>query len=183
MNGYPGGYYNLDITEFVATDEWLESHGVESAISYKDYLLSFPENSIAYDRSIHVEQMEKARVIDSESAGVAASYDNNRASEDKLTHPGIVVKNESSEAMDIVVDSDTESVAPAPLSSERSEFADSYLKYSERVTDRETLDFLNKQKTITTYREKNNIDYQDCIDDSVSNSKRRHTESYWPYNV
>ena len=36
--------------------------------------------------------------------------------------------------------------------SDRSEFADSYVKYSERVTDKETLDFLNKQKTITTYK-------------------------------
>ena len=94
MNGYPGGYYNLDITEFVATDEWLDEHGVEPGTSYKDYLLSFPENSIAYDRRFHLEQLEKARIIDSESAGVAASYDNDRASSDRVTQPDTIVKNE-----------------------------------------------------------------------------------------
>ena len=119
MNGYPGGYYNIDITEFVATDEWLEKHGVEPGTSYKDYLLSFYENSIVYDRSIHFEQMNKARNIDSESAGVAASYDNNRASKDMLTQPDSTVKNESIEAMDMEVDEKTESVVPALLFSER----------------------------------------------------------------
>ena len=106
MNGLKGGYYNLDITEFVATDEWLEEHGVEPGTSYKDYLLSFPENRLAYDRKYHLEQLErarakeleKARIIDSESAGVAASYDNNRASGDKVTQPGTIVKSELEES-------------------------------------------------------------------------------------
>lgn len=119
MNGYPGGYYNLDITEFVATDEWLEEHGAEPGTSYKDYLLSFPGNSIAYDRSIHLEQLEKARIIDSESAGLAASYDNNRASGDIVPQTGPTVKKESTEAVDVEVDAKTESVAPSPLFSER----------------------------------------------------------------
>ena len=95
MNGYDGGYYNLDITEFVATDEWLEDHGAEPGMSYKDYLLSFSGNSIVYDRSIHREQLEKARNIDSESAGVAASYANNRASDNKVPQPETVVNYES----------------------------------------------------------------------------------------
>lgn len=105
MNGYPGGYYNLNITEFVATDEWLEEHGAEPGVSYKDYLLSFEGNSILYDRSIHLEQLEKARNTDVGSAGVAASHINNRASKDKVTHPDPGVKNES--------------VLPAVLKSER----------------------------------------------------------------
>ena len=96
MNGYAGGYYNLDITEFVATDEWLEDHGAEPGMSYKDYLLSFPENSIAYNRSINFEQLEKARNIDSGSAGLAASHINNRASGNKVPQPKTVVKQISS---------------------------------------------------------------------------------------
>ena len=92
MNGYAGGYYNLDITEFVATDEWLEEHGADPGMSYKDFLLSFPENSIVYDRSIHFEQLEKARNIDSGSAGLAASHINNRASRDRVAQPEKVVK-------------------------------------------------------------------------------------------
>ena len=111
MNGYPGGYYNLDITEFVATDEWLEDHGVEPGTSYKDYLLSFPQNSIAYDRSIHFEQMEKARNADSESAGLAASYVSNRASKDKVTQPDPKVKQLSDrDYMDAVNRGDMETV-------------------------------------------------------------------------
>ena len=95
MNGYPSGYYNLDITEFVATDEWLEEHGVEPGTAYKDYLLSFEGNSIAYDRSIHLEQLEKARNTDVGSAGVAASHINNRAFGDNVAQNGPEVKNES----------------------------------------------------------------------------------------
>lgn len=91
MNRYAGGYYNLDITEFVATDEWLEEHGADPGMSYKDFLLSFPENSIVYDRSIHFEQLEKARNIDSGSAGLAASHINNRASRNKVAQPKTVV--------------------------------------------------------------------------------------------
>ena len=139
MNGFPGGYYNLDITEFVATDEWLEEHGVEPGTSYVDYLLSFSENSLAYDRRFHMEQLEKARakelekarIIDSESAGVAASYDNNRASGDKVTQPGTIVKSESSEAMDIEVDEKTESVAPSVLMSERTWTESDYVQERE----------------------------------------------------
>ena len=36
--------------------------------------------------------------------------------------------------------------------SDRTEFADSHVKYSERVTDQEALTFLNNQKTIKTYK-------------------------------
>jgi hypothetical protein len=133
MNGYPGGYYNLDITEFVATDEWLEERGVEPGTSYKDYLLSFPGNSIAYDRSIHREQMEKARAIDSESAGLAASYNNSRAFNDKVAQGEPEVKNKSAEAMDIEVDSDTESVAPAVLFSERTWTESDYVQEREKA--------------------------------------------------
>ena len=91
MNGYAGGYYKLDITEFVATDEWLEAHGVEPGTSYKDYLLSFSENTLVYEKSIHFEQMEKARSADSGSAGLAASHINNRASKERVpqNNPGV----------------------------------------------------------------------------------------------
>ena len=100
MNGYPGGVYNLDITEFVATDEWMEEHGIEPGTSYKDYLLSFATNRLAYDRKFHLEQLEKARAKELEkarntdvgSAGLAASHINNRASEKRVAQPETVVK-------------------------------------------------------------------------------------------
>lgn len=79
----------------VATDEWLEAHGVEPGTSYVDYLLSFNENRLAYDRRFHLEQLEmarakeleKARNTDVGSAGLAASHINNRASRNKVTQP------------------------------------------------------------------------------------------------
>ena len=104
-------------------------------MSYKDFLLSFDGNNIVYDRSIHYEQLEKARNIDVGSAGLAASHINNRASKDKLTRPDIVVKNESSEAMDIAVDADTESVAPAPMYSERTWTESDYVQEQEKAAE------------------------------------------------
>ena len=74
--------------------------------------------NLAYDRSIHLEQLEKARKIDSESAGLAASYVNNRASKDNLTQPGTVVKNEAVEVREADIkrsDRDTESVSNRSL--------------------------------------------------------------------
>lgn len=171
MNGYPGGYYNLDITEFVATDEWLEEHGVETGTSYKDYLLSFPENSIAYDRSIHFEQLEKARLIDSESAGLAASYDNNRASSDKVTQPDTIVKNESVEAMDVEVDAKTESVAPAVLKSERTWASSDYVQERNKaakeiakaigVSEKKAMDYIDSVNSIAKMiaEDRSRLDY------------------------
>lgn len=97
MQTYKQHFYNLNITEFVATDEWMEEHGVESGTSYVDYLLSLGGNSLAYDRRFHLEQLEKARNTDVGSTGLAASHINNRAFDDKVTQPGTIVKSESAE--------------------------------------------------------------------------------------
>ena len=121
MNGYPGGFYNLDITEFVITDDWLEARGVEPGTLYKDYLLSFDGKEIAYDRQFHFEQLEKARSVDSGSAGVAASHINNRASKNSIRNNEGIVNPESAAALDISADAKTESVAPAVLKSERTD--------------------------------------------------------------
>ena len=104
MNGYPGQYYNLDITEFVATDEWLEAHGVEEGVSYRDFLLSFPENSLVYDKKLNGEQLEKARNVDSESAGLAASFINNRAFKDTVPQAKAKVKTEDAQKSDHLTD-------------------------------------------------------------------------------
>ena len=133
MNDYPGGFYNLDITEFVATDEWLEAHGVEAGTSYKDYLLSFDGNNLIYNRDIHLEQLEKARNIEVGSAGLAASHINNRAFDDKLAQNGTTVKSESAEALDLEVDADTESVAPTVLKSERTWSESDYVQEREQA--------------------------------------------------
>lgn len=171
MNGYPGGYYNLDITEFVATDEWLEEHGVEPGTSYKDYLLSFPENSIAYDRSIHLEQLEKARIIDSESAGVAASYDNNRASKNSIRNDAEKVNTKSVEAMDVEMDAKTESVSPAVMKSERTWTASDYVQERNKaakeiakaigVTEKKAKDYIDSINSIAKMiaEDRSRLDY------------------------
>ncbi len=145
MNGYPGGFYNLDITEFVATDEWMEAHGIEPGTAYVDYLLSLDGNSLAYDRRFHLKYMEEARVKELEeeqekarntdvgSAGVAASHINNRASGDRVTQPGTIVKSESVEALDVELDAKTESAVPAILKSERTWTESDYVQEREQA--------------------------------------------------
>ena len=90
-------------------------------------------NSIAYDRSIHLEQLKKARNTDVGSAGLAASHINNRAFEDNVTQPNTVVKNESAEVMDITVDADTESPVPAVQFSERTWTESDYVQEREKA--------------------------------------------------
>lgn len=171
MNGYPGGYYNIDITEFVATDEWLEDHGVEPGTSYKDYLLSFSENSIVYDRSIHFEQLEKARIIDSESAGLAASYNNNRAFKNKLTQTDSTVKNKYLEAVDIELDERTESVAPEILFSERTWTESDYVQERDYQGGHSSFPVAQGivDEFVSEYKQKNgDRQYSDRTDESVS---------------
>lgn len=158
MNGYSGGYYNLDITEFVATDEWLEERGVEPGTSYVDHLLSFSENSLAYDRRFHKAELEKARNTDVGSAGLAASHINNRASSDRVTQPDTIVKNESLDNTDVEIDTKTESVAPAVLKSERTWTASDYVQARDEaakdiakaigVTEKKAKDYIDSINSI-----------------------------------
>jgi hypothetical protein len=115
MNGYPKGYYNLDITSFVATEEWLVAHGMEPGDSYVDYLLSFPENRAVYRRETNLEQLEKARAIEVGSAGLAASHINSRAFEDIVAQGKPKVKIESSQKSDRLTEPSTREILATAL--------------------------------------------------------------------
>ena len=127
------GQFATVLTEFVATDEWLESRGVEPGTSYRDYLLSFAENTLAYDREFHFEQMEKARSVDSGSAELAASHINDRASGGIVPQAKPAVKPKSAEEVGVDIDSGTGSVSPKVMNSERTWAESDYVQEREKA--------------------------------------------------